>query len=279
LAYPNFLVIGAQKAGTSWLHRNLRAHPGIWMPRSEIHYFDRIDEPPNRGASGERRYASLFEEGQGKVVGETTPGYSIIGQDTVARVHRIMPEATIIFFMRNPIERAWSQAVMRFVKREGGVEHVTDEEIRERFEHRSSRLRTDYLRTLENWGAYYPPESIFVGFLEDIHFHPEGLLERVCDFLGVDPSFRPPKMDEKINARASDEMPTRVAVHLARLYLEDTRRLEERFGGYASLWRRCAEELLEDPPESDKVPYPLWKPPAEGADVQSAPLSSLRLVT
>ncbi len=39
--YPRFLVIGAQKAGTTWLDRNLRTHPQIWVPpEKEIHYFD-----------------------------------------------------------------------------------------------------------------------------------------------------------------------------------------------------------------------------------------------
>ena len=39
--YPNFLIIGAQKAGTTWLDRNLREHPKIWLPpEKEIHFFD-----------------------------------------------------------------------------------------------------------------------------------------------------------------------------------------------------------------------------------------------
>ena len=39
--YPDFLIVGAQKAGTTWLHRNLRAHPQVWMPHDkELHYFD-----------------------------------------------------------------------------------------------------------------------------------------------------------------------------------------------------------------------------------------------
>ncbi|CAA9382098.1 MAG: hypothetical protein AVDCRST_MAG22-44 [uncultured Rubrobacteraceae bacterium] len=38
---PDFIGIGAQKAGTTWLHRNLQVHPGIFMPRKEVHYFDR----------------------------------------------------------------------------------------------------------------------------------------------------------------------------------------------------------------------------------------------
>ena len=39
--YPDFLVVGAQKAGTTWLYRSLRTHPQVWMPREkELHYFD-----------------------------------------------------------------------------------------------------------------------------------------------------------------------------------------------------------------------------------------------
>ena len=62
LMYPDFLGIGAQKAGTTWLHTNLRPHPQIWMPPiKELHYLDkgrsplvkrapRADHPPNHGA-------------------------------------------------------------------------------------------------------------------------------------------------------------------------------------------------------------------------------------
>jgi hypothetical protein len=118
-----------------------------------------------------------------------------------------------------------------------------------------------------------------------VRFHPQELLRRLYDFLGVDPGFAPgsPKLRKRINSRSTDEMPTRVAVHLARLYLEDARRLEERFGGYASFWRRCAERLVEDPPEAEKIPYPPWESQVGGGDlrgvgVQSAPLSSFRAV-
>ena len=45
--FPDFIGIGAQKAGTTWLHRNLQAHPGIWMPKEkEIHCFDEIKSKP-----------------------------------------------------------------------------------------------------------------------------------------------------------------------------------------------------------------------------------------
>jgi len=300
--FPDFIGIGAQKAGTTWLYHNLRAHPQIWIPKKEVHYFDQkvggtsfnlASRLFGGGKANERWrkevrhwvevnlrkrslsglvwvykfymrspsddwYASLFEPRKGRVAGEITPNYSVLGRDAVSHVHGLMPEAKILFMMRNPVERAWSQAVMYFDKIERqSVGGVSEEQIR-KFVSTQSSLLTNYLRTLENWRAYYPDEQIFVGFMEDVHFQPEGLLSSVCEFLGVDPSFKPPGLKRKFNSRSADEMPTKLAVHLARTYLDNTRLLAERFGGYASFWLYCAEQLSNDPPPGDFMPYPLW---------------------
>lgn len=288
--YPDFLVIGAQKAGTTWLHRNLRNHPETWMPRNEVHYFDR---KINDRSFDDAWYASIFEKGRarGKTVGEYTPSYSVVDRKLVAHAHKLMPEAKIIFSMRNPVERAWSQANMTIVRRERGTDHADEEDLRGLFDREKAQLRTNYLRSLDNWGAYFPPERIFVSFLEDIHFHPERLLEDIYGFLGVDPEFRPEKMNKRINSRSSDVMPTWAASYLAGVYRDIIRQLDERFGGYASFWRYSTERLIEDPPPGESITYPLWDSPlredwsegpgdpdAFGEDyLQSGPLSSIQI--
>lgn len=311
---PDFIGIGAQKAGTTWLSRNLQLHPGIWMPPiKELHYFDeKLEDSQNpvsrltqkltgkrdrdsrwrrqvrrrterhlknfsrdaflwdlkfyAGRPDDRWYASLFGSGAGKVSGEITPAYSMLGREVVARVHAVAPEARIILMMRNPIERAWSQAAMR-LDRAG--EKATDaaahaagrEKLRRLFGREGSRSRTDYLRTLENWNAYYPEDRIFVGFLEDIHFFPEALLVSVYNFLSVDDSFRPPGISQKVHTRSTGRVPTEPVSYLADAYREETARLDERFGGYASFWRYSAETLAKTPPPQDAIPYPLWESP------------------
>src|SRR5215210_5088052 len=203
--YPDFIGIGAQKAGTTWLSRNLQLHPQIWMPTiKEVHYFDeKINDPSSfaprireklsgkravdyrwrrqlktrfkrhlKGTTSEKVlwdlryhfgrpndewYASLFEPGRGSVVGEITPDYSVLGKESVAHVHELMPEAKIIFMMRNPIERAWSQAVMSFDRKGEDIATTEEGKLRRSFDREGSRLRTDYLRTLENWGSFYAP--------------------------------------------------------------------------------------------------------------------------
>ena len=230
--------------------------------------------------------------GQGKTTGEITPNYSVLGRKQIAHVHGIMPEAKIIFLMRNPIERAWSQTVMYFDKKEGRrVEEVREEEFLD-FTRSQSSLHTDYLRTLENWGAFFPEKQIFVGFLEDIHFYPNRLLARAYRFLGVDPSADYRVIRRKIHSRDVETMPTRLAVGLAKAYLEDAKALEERFGGYASFWRYAAQRLIEDAPEEERIAYPLWEsslwgdwaketgldpsPGSREASPQSGPLSAVQ---
>jgi hypothetical protein len=335
LAFPDFIGIGAQKAGTTWLHRNLQAHPQIWMPKEkELHYFD--EKMKQRGGLWSRLlegqpvdrrwrrqigvrfkrvprkvswqdiawdlryffkrpsdvwYASLFEQGKGRLTGEATPDYAILETDTIAHVHELMPQAKVVFMMRSPLERPWSAMDMRLRLRGQSVSEVKDRKFYRRFDNRGSRLRTDYLRTLENWGAFYPEEQIFVGFLEDMHFFPRELLESLFRFLCVDPSVKYGNITRKIHPGLQDTIPTRFATHLARTYQEEIARLSERFGGYASFWRFCANRLVDNPPDGEFIPYPMWETAMwedwigeTGADAeqprfQSGPLSSVQITS
>ena len=306
--YPDFVGIGAQKAGTTWLGHNLQLHPEIWMPRmKELHYFNEIANDPknpvsrlydkvtregtvNRrwrrqvksrlrhhlkrfsvedvfwdlryyaGTPGDGWYASLFKAGRGRVKGEITPAYSTLGPDSIAHVHDLLPEAKLIFMMRNPIERAWSQLVMRLDK-EGlrDIDPSRYRKLQNNFEREGYQARTNYLNTLENWSEFYPEEQIFVGFLEDVHFFPEQLLRGVYEFLGVDASFRPRGIGEKVHVRSAGTMLAESAAYLARAYLPDSGALEKHFGGYASFWHYCAERLTSNPPEGQFLSYPLWQ--------------------
>jgi hypothetical protein len=162
--------------------------------------------------------------------------------------------------MRNPVERAWSQFVMRLDrsgKKDLGL--ARHGKLLRNVEREGSRSRTDYLHALGNWTTFYPEERIFVGFLEDIHFHPEKLLGDVYQFLGVDASFRPQGVGEKVHARSAGRMTSDAAIYLAGLYREELARLNVRFGGYASFWLYSVEKLAGSPPEEEYLPYPLWE--------------------
>lgn len=117
---------------------------------------------------------------------------------------------------------------------------------------------TRYLRSLENWRRFYPDEQIFVGFLEDIHFYPVQLLQRLYRFLGLNPFDTPEVKRDKINPGFQENMPTRLAAQLAHVYYKDLQRLSARFGGYTRFWLYCAEKLTKGTSSEDEIPYPLW---------------------
>lgn len=105
-AFPDFLVIGAQKSATRWLRTNLNRHPEIFMAGEEPSFFDRRFD---RGAVA---YWKLFAgRGDARLVGEATPGYMMWNsrpQLIAARVDGMLPGVKLIAILRNPIDRAYS---------------------------------------------------------------------------------------------------------------------------------------------------------------------------
>ena len=150
--YPDFLLIGAQKAGSSWLATRLRRHSEVLMtPIKEIHYFDRkltrsmfmtdffgpkrnslfqriksmagnLRREPIHGLMwpvryffqkhSDQWYSSLFVEGESRLQGDCTPAYSTLNRETVRHIAELMPSAKVMFIMRNPVDRSWSHAKM-----------------------------------------------------------------------------------------------------------------------------------------------------------------------
>ena len=241
------------------LKTRLRAHRQRLDPQSllwDLRFFGR--------SPSDKWYSSLFKGAKGETKGEITPQYSILEEEGIARIHSLMPNARIIFLMRNPIERAYAASVWRLhmliarnLLKGQTVEAATQAQLLEGFDHPEVRAETDYLQILEKWQRFYPDEQIFVGFIEDIHFHPVRLLRHIYRFIGVDASYAQQALKGKVNARSPKQMPSSAATYLSRRYHEDLRLLSERFGGYASFWLYCAERLANDSLD-EEIPYPLW---------------------
>jgi hypothetical protein len=164
----------------------------------------------------------------------------------------------------------------------GSATAVSDKELLRKIERDSSWKLSNYIRTLENWGSFYPEERIFVGFLEDVHFFPEELLRRLYYFLEVEPHFDERLVGKKIHTRSDATMPTSVAIQLAKNFHEEISRLGERFGGYAAFWLHCAEQLIENPPEEKTITYPLfesylWEMWPGARQFRSGPLHAVRV--
>ena len=180
----SFMGIGAQKAGTTWLYENLARHPRIGFPGGkEVHYWN-----ARRATLPEQWYGELFATGDGRINGDITPAYATLEPAVVARIGALFPDLRILFLLRNPIERAWSAALMALASAGLELGEASDQWFLDLFHSRGSLLRGDYARTLRIWREVYPERQTRVLFYEDIRTNPMGLLCQVADFLGLEPA-------------------------------------------------------------------------------------------
>lgn len=187
---PDFLVIGTQKAGTTWLMRKLGAHPDVYMVPRQLHYFDR---EYHRGIDWYR--AQFAAAAPGQIVGEkTTEYFDTATIDTVApRFAETCPDAKFIVILRNPVERAWS-ALIHHVN--AGLvalprdpqQAVFDDTPRSYEANHHFRFieRGFYARQLRALFDHVDPSRVLVlVFEEDIVADPEAGWAKVCDFLDL----------------------------------------------------------------------------------------------
>jgi hypothetical protein len=188
---PNTFIIGAQKSGTTALHRLLAAHPDVYFPAApqEIHFFD-LDENFLKGIAW---YEALFRDWGGqRIVAQTSPLY-FFQAAVPGRMRQLVPEAKLIVILRNPVDRAYSH-YWHSVKH--GVETLTFEEAIQQESRRmqeglESRRNFSYLsrgryaeqfrRFLEN----YPAQRILPLRFDDLAGDLQSLFARCSDFLGI----------------------------------------------------------------------------------------------
>jgi hypothetical protein len=194
---PTFLIIGAARCGTSWITKNLRLHPNIFMPNEkEIHFFDRGYE------KGLNYYESIFEGYNQKARGEATPAY-LYFPSIPQRIHHHYPNIKLIVSLRNPTDRAYSHFWNLKAKAKPG-----DPNYSISFERKlqaTPRLIEEgfYYDMLKRYFDIFPSENILIVFYEEILSDPIGMLNRICRFLDVEDNFYPPIIEQKVNAASN----------------------------------------------------------------------------
>ena len=209
---PGFVVVGAQKAGTTSLYHYLGRHPAVHaLERKEVHYFDNHHERRvgwyRAHFPRERALARLAAAHGGLAyAGEATPFYMFhpLGP---ARMAAILPNARCIVLLRDPVARAYSHYQH---ERRNGVEQLSfPEALRaepDRLQgelavrgvaafddpashqrHASYVTRGRYAEQLERLFAHFPRERVLVLFSDDLFANPQGTLERAFRFLDLQP--------------------------------------------------------------------------------------------
>jgi hypothetical protein len=262
-ARPDFMCVGAQKGGTSWLYQQLSSHPDFWMPPTkELHYFDllgrtKMADPRPRDERDacflERiknlsalpyidleNYARLFEPKGERLSGDITPAYSMLNDEIIDQIIDHFPNLKVIFFVRDPVERAWSQLSMgvRLGRiRAFDVENI-DEVIRTLLKP-GVLLRSYPSKIVARWRRHVRPELFRVYFFDDLQENPADLRRAVLDFLGADPNKQNGRRRVDYNSDAGIKklrLSDKVRSRLAEFFKKELKTCADELGGPARKW-------------------------------------------
>ena len=187
----DFIGLGAQKAGTSWLYTCLYEHPGVYAPVKEIHFFSR-----DRFKKGIDWYMAQFaKKPAGTIAGEFSTSY-LNHPEVPARIAKHCPNAKLIAVLRNPVERAYSE--YRNAIKAGEIpKKIT---FREYLEYRPEALeRGLYFKQLSRYYEYFSRVQLHVAIYEDSKKDPLEFVKAVYTFLEIDPEFVPKMLKQYVN--------------------------------------------------------------------------------
>jgi hypothetical protein len=196
---PNFLIIGAAKAGTTSLYQYLHAHPQVFMSNpKELKFFV---EEMNWGRGIEWYEAHFDRAGSAIAIGEASTHYSAYPHfgGVPERISHVLPDVRLIYLVRHPVARMISFYLMRV--RQG----------KERERSMEKALLTNpryidgsrYAMQIERYLACFPRERLLIIKSNDLKDSRRPTMDRVFQFLEVGPSWAPPNIDSEYNAASS----------------------------------------------------------------------------
>ncbi|MFN2426767.1 MAG: sulfotransferase [Candidatus Binatia bacterium] len=254
--FPDFLIVGPQRTGTTWLHAVLGSHPEVFLTEpKELFFFSRLrqrssprfesalldwylahfrDPWPRWLGKQARSFARLGRAYRPKVRGEATASYAAMDPELIREIAVLRPDVKVLMMVRHPVERAWSHAKKDLTRNRGRrPEDVGDEEWKAFFADDYQRRCARYEENLANWRACFGAANVFVGTFEQVEQQPAELLARVTRFLGVSGDARlvdPALLASVVNPTGASGVPERF-----RLFLEDM------FAQEILGWRRVAD--------------------------------------
>jgi Sulfotransferase family len=264
-AWPDFLCVGAQKAGTSWLYRQCEPHPDFWMPPlKELHYFNKLTKAQRTNNSPRCRderdvcfregvgrlgarpyfdmesYARLFAYKGSRLSGDITPAYSMLNEEIIERVVCHFPNLKVIFLARDPVERAWSQLSMGVrLGRISRFDATNVDEVIQKLLHPHVLLLSYPSKIVTRWRRYVRPDLFRLYFFDDLERSPTELRRSILHFLGADPNKPSGQLnaDNKRNAgKEKLRLTHKVRSRLAEFFKDELQACATKLAGPAKEW-------------------------------------------
>lgn len=242
------LIIGAQKAGTTWLRRRLLQSPLIGGDDKEHHYWDHVSarkKPRNDHAYLEGLMGSAHNK---PFALDCTPAYATLDEVLVSELYAAMPGVKALMLLREPRSRAWSAAEMFRVHCQLSPSEVTEGWYDAILRSEASRRRGDYQFTLSVWASHLGSDSLWVGTYEQLKRSAENVAEQVLKFLVPDGGSAcigdRPQMPPAFVNRAKTYPPPAIKTLLDDLYADS---LPEVVRYLSASWGVDAREWLLEP--------------------------------
>jgi hypothetical protein len=214
---------------------------GIRRPISlwDLHYFC--------GKRSDDWYSRLFDIGhrKGKLTGEITPSYAALDDEALRRMQRINPKVKVLFIMRDPILRSWS-SIIKSREKHGAIELPTASEAIDHSRREGVTRKSSYTETIAKLDRVFKRDHVFYGFFDEMVGNPSFFIEKILNFLGVEPrEFENCLPAGPVGAAAGGRKPPREFEQcLATYFLPEIERLCARFDGAPHAWRARYEALL-----------------------------------
>ncbi|MET0366510.1 MAG: sulfotransferase [Sphingobium sp.] len=197
---PDFLVIGAVKAATTWLHAQLQANPALYLPDPEPHYFS---SDYDRGIDF---YRDFFTDApDGAMLGEKSADY-LAHPHAASRIAALLPDVPMVVQLRNPVERAYSDYCMLYRR---GTVQGPPEAYFDRATTTQPRFLDDglYAQHLQRWYDLFDPAQIHVLLFEDVKKAPRLTMQAVCEHIGAPHHFVDALSDRRVNDGSAQFLP------------------------------------------------------------------------
>lgn len=198
----DFIGVGAEKTGSSWLFRCLSEHPQICGAKGkETTFFDTtkiLGRLPREKSLYEKRgieaYEHFFDHCPTNIIkGEFTTTY-LHDKSVAKKIHDNFPEAKILINLRNPVDKAFAM----YIGARDSHQYRTFEEALEK-EPEFIR-RSMYAEYVEEYLKFFPREQVYISFFDDLETNPLLFIQKIYKFLGVDSSFIPPSLRNQVDS-------------------------------------------------------------------------------
>lgn len=215
-------MIGAPKAGTTWIYDNLRYHPDVCLPLLKSFQFftgkssevrkkklfailtkpkvRRIFDIPNSlfkpsnlwwyflyfffPKCNQFWYRTLLYWGKNKIYGEISPSYITASKSQIQHAKSCCNNSKVIIFLRDPVERVWSQMKLDFSNNKIDPNSISENKLIKIT--KNHLTRSVYLQSIQDWQKIFGKENLLICDFKKISSEPLDLLSDICRFLDLD---------------------------------------------------------------------------------------------